>query len=115
MPTTETQTDTASFPTNKDLKSRWFFGLPDEGGTLPNAQLGLSSFSFQVDSEYDLVDEDDIDPTLTEEDDPVVVLNRSGIPISLPESSESGSRILMHRGAYSLRRMYLLFLLTLKL
>ena len=104
MPTAHTQTDVASFPTTNDLKSRWFFGLADEAGNLPSGHGGFATFTGPVNSEYDLVDENDIDDTMTEEGHFVVVLNRSGVAVKVIESSDSGIRILMHRGAYSLRR-----------
>ena len=86
------------------MKSRWFFGLPDAAGNLPSPHTAFAAVSGPINAEYDLVDEADIDLTITEDDGFVVVLNKAGLPVKLRESSDSGTRILMHRGAFSSRR-----------
>ena len=102
MPSFQTQTDFVSAPLNGEDRARWFAGLRDSSGVLNSSQIGFGSLSTQ--NEYDLVDERDVDNSLTEEDDFVVVLSKTNAPLRIREASNSGIRVLTHRGAFSTLR-----------
>ena len=80
-------------PTDSTEQERWFRGT---GSSFPeNDSLPFSS----VEAEYDLIDQSDL--ASDDEQDFLVVLNKQGKATKIQRKSESGRRVLLHRGAFS--------------